>query len=75
MEDLKSAKRILVIRTDRMGDFLLNIPVIKSLRKNFPRSFIAVMAKPEVAEIIEKDACIDEIITYNIIVNSNKRIR
>ncbi len=65
MKKLENIHKILVIRTDRVGDFLLSIPVIKSLRKSFPQSFIAVMTKPEISEIIEKDPCIDEILLYN----------
>lgn len=63
--NIKNIKKILVIRTDRVGDFLLNIPVIKTLRQNFSQSYLAVMVNSKVSEIIEKDPCIDEIIVYN----------
>ena len=39
-------KRILVVRTDRIGDVLLSTPVIKALRDHYPLSYIAMMVSP-----------------------------
>jgi len=61
----RGGKRILVVRTDRIGDVLLTTPVFKVLRVNFPDSFIAVMVTPITREIVEGNPYIDEVIVYD----------
>jgi len=58
-------KRILVIRTDRIGDVVLSTPVIKNLRENFPQSFIAMMVRPYTKDIVEGNPFLDEVIVYD----------
>jgi heptosyltransferase-2 len=65
MEKIKEVNRILIIRTDRIGDVILNTPVFKALRHNFPKAHISVVIQPYVKEIIEGNPNIDEIITYD----------
>ncbi len=65
MKPLKNINKILVIRTDRLGDVLLNTPVFKTLRHNFPAAHIAVVAQPHLKEIVEGNPNIDKVITYD----------
>ncbi|MCM8766011.1 MAG: lipopolysaccharide heptosyltransferase II, partial [Candidatus Omnitrophica bacterium] len=58
-------KRILVIRSDRIGDVVLSTPVIKNLRDYFPQSFIAMMVRPYTKEIVENNPYLDEVIVYD----------
>ncbi|MCM8778506.1 MAG: lipopolysaccharide heptosyltransferase II [Candidatus Omnitrophica bacterium] len=58
-------KRILVIRTDRIGDVVLSTPVIKNLRDHFPQSFIVMMVRPYTKEIVEDNPYLDEVIIYD----------
>ncbi len=58
-------KRILVVRTDRIGDVLLSTPVLKGLRENFPHAYIAMMVSPYAKDIVEQSPFIDEVITYD----------
>lgn len=58
-------KRILVVRTDRLGDVVLSTPVIKNLRDNFPRSFIAMIVRPYTKDIIEGNPYLNEVILYD----------
>ncbi len=58
-------KRILIVRTDRIGDVLLSTPVIKSLRENYPHSYIAVMVSPYAKDIVEGNPYLDEVIIYD----------
>ncbi|MCM8799574.1 MAG: lipopolysaccharide heptosyltransferase II [Candidatus Omnitrophica bacterium] len=58
-------KRILIVRTDRIGDVVLSTPVIKTLRENFPSSFIAMMVSPQTKELIEGNPYLDEVIVYD----------
>ncbi|TBR18305.1 lipopolysaccharide heptosyltransferase II [bacterium] len=58
-------KRILVVRTDRIGDVLLSTPVFKALRKNYPDVFMSVMVSPYAKEVVEGNPYIDEVIIYD----------
>lgn len=60
-----SFQRILVVRTDRIGDVLLSTPVIKALRDKFPRAHIAVMVGPYAREIVEGNPYLNEVIVYD----------
>jgi lipopolysaccharide heptosyltransferase II len=58
-------KRILIARTDRIGDVLLSTPVIKALRHRYPYAYIAMMVSPYAKEIIEGNPYLDEVIIYD----------
>jgi heptosyltransferase-2 len=58
-------KRILIIRTDRIGDVVLSTPAIKALRDAYPKSYIAFMARPYAKEIVEGNPYLDEVIIYD----------
>lgn len=60
-----SFKKILVVRTDRIGDVVLTTPVFKALRENYPQAHIAAMVSPHTKEILEGSPYIDEIIVYD----------
>lgn len=61
----RNYKRILVIRTDRIGDVVLSTPVIKNLRYNFPQSFIAMMVSPYTKDAVEGNPYLDEVVVYD----------
>lgn len=58
-------RRILIIRTDRIGDVALSTPVIKALRDSFPDSYIAFMVRPYAREIVEGNPYLDEVVIYD----------
>jgi len=58
-------KRILVVRTDRIGDLLLSTPVIHALRQKYPQAYISMMVAPHAKDIIEGNPYLDEIIVYD----------
>ena len=58
-------KRILVTRTDRIGDVVLSTPVLKTLRLNFPESYIAVMVRPYAQDVVLGNPYINEVIVYD----------
>ena len=43
---LQPLRRILVVRTDRLGDLILSFPVIEALRKAYPLSEIDLLVNP-----------------------------
>ena len=58
-------QRILIARTDRIGDVLLSTPVIKALRDNYPGAYIAMMVSPYAKDIVEGNPYLDEVIIYD----------
>ncbi|MDD5730593.1 MAG: lipopolysaccharide heptosyltransferase II, partial [Candidatus Omnitrophica bacterium] len=63
--DIRDFKRVLVARTDRIGDVLLSTPVIKALRDSLPNAYIAMMVGPYAKEIVEGNPYLDEVIIYD----------
>jgi lipopolysaccharide heptosyltransferase II len=57
--------KILYFRTDRFGEFILNLPAIKALKKSFKDSYVAVVARPELKQLIQNSPFIDEVIPYD----------
>jgi len=53
-------KNILVIRNDRFGEFLLNIPAIRALKEAYPQARISLAVKPAVVELAGAVECVDE---------------
>jgi len=58
-------KKILIVRTDRIGDVILSTPVIRNLRLAFPEVFIAFMCRPYTKEIVEGSPYLNEVIVYD----------
>ncbi len=58
-------QRILISRTDRIGDVLLSTPVIKALREKFPQAYIAMIVAPYAKDILEGNPYLDEVIIYD----------
>ncbi|MCK9615165.1 MAG: glycosyltransferase family 9 protein [Candidatus Omnitrophica bacterium] len=63
MEQIR--KKILIMRTDRLGDVILSTPAIANLRKFYPDSYIAFLCRPYTKEVIEGNPHLDEIIIYD----------
>lgn len=61
----KQYRRILISRTDRIGDVLLSTPVIKALRQRFPQAYISMMVAPYARDIVEGNPYLDEVIIYD----------
>jgi ADP-heptose:LPS heptosyltransferase len=55
-------QRILIVRTDRLGDVLLTTPVSRLLREKFPAAHIAWLVQPYTAPLLENNPDVDEII-------------
>jgi heptosyltransferase-2 len=58
-------RRILIIRTDRIGDVLLSTAVIKALRDNYPDAYIAMMVAPYAKDIVDGNPYLDQVIIYD----------
>ncbi|MBL7072351.1 MAG: glycosyltransferase family 9 protein [Candidatus Omnitrophica bacterium] len=58
-------KRILITRTDRLGDVVLSTPIIRFMRKMYPSAYIAFMVRPENRDVVENNPHLDEVIVYD----------
>lgn len=58
-------RRILISRTDRLGDVVLSTPVIKALREKFPQAYLAMMVSPGAKDIVEGNPYLDEVIIFD----------
>ncbi|GAB4483502.1 MAG: lipopolysaccharide heptosyltransferase II [Thermodesulfovibrionales bacterium] len=59
-----AAGRILIRGVNWIGDAVMTMPAIRSVRLAFPAAHISLLVKPWVAPLFEKDPCVDEIILY-----------
>jgi heptosyltransferase-2 len=62
---LPDVPRILITRTDRIGDLVLTTPLFKALREKFPRARIAALVFREHREIVQGNPFLDEVILYD----------
>ena len=58
-------ERILVVRTDRLGDVVLTLPVLSSLRRCFPGARLSVLLRQYTGAIVTGNPFVDEIIWYD----------
>jgi heptosyltransferase III len=53
--------RILVIRGGAIGDFILTLPALAALRRQFPRTHLEVLGYPHVASLARLAGLVDEV--------------
>jgi heptosyltransferase II len=63
--DKTAIRRILVRAANWVGDVVMGLPAFDALRRNFPESHIAVLARPWVTALFENHPGVDEIIPYS----------
>jgi heptosyltransferase-2 len=57
-------RRILVRATNWVGDAVMSLPALQSLRRIFPSAYIAVLARPWVADLYAREPFADQVIPY-----------
>src|SRR3989339_1821938 len=63
--DFNRIDKILIRSTNWIGDVILTFPAIATIRKNFPRAYIATLSRPWVAPLLENNPEVDEVILYD----------
>jgi heptosyltransferase-3 len=58
-------ERILVVRTDRLGDVILTLPLLSALRQAYPRAHLAMLLLRYTGAIVEGHRDVDEILWYD----------
>lgn len=59
---LKGEERILLIRTDHIGDVLLSLPVATALKKQFPRLKVDMLVRSRVAPLLRGHPDLNDVI-------------
>ena len=57
-------RRILIVKPSALGDVVHGLPVLKLLRKRFPRASIAWLVNPAFAGLLENHPDLDEVIVF-----------
>ena len=68
-------KRILIVKLSSIGDVVHALPALSALRKRFPESYIAWVVKKKAADIIIGHPYLDEVIIYEGIRKTAKKLR
>lgn len=55
--------KILLVRTDRIGDVILTTPAVSALREKYPQASISFLASSYARGVLENNPALDEIIT------------
>ncbi len=71
--------RILIVRTDRIGDVVLSTPLPRAIKKRYAKSFVAVLVRNYTKDIYLNNPFVDEIIVEdengNSFLNLLKKLR
>ena len=59
-----SIKKILIRGTNWIGDAIMTLPAVASIRATYPQAHIAILVKPWVADIYRLFSAVDEVILY-----------
>ncbi len=62
---LNENPRILITRSDRIGDLVLSTPVFSALRRQFPGAHLAALTFTENRQILEGNPSLNEVILYD----------
>jgi len=60
-----NSQRILIRGVNWIGDAVLTLPAVQSIRRAFPEAHIALLVKPWVSDLFKENSYIDEIILYD----------
>ncbi len=57
---MQEIHRILFIRTDRMGDVLMNLPAVRLLRQTFPKAWLVCLVDEPIIDLLKDHPDVDE---------------
>ncbi len=61
---MAAPRRILFVRTDRLGEVLLNLPALMALRAAYPAARMTFMAAPDLCQLLSGLSGVDEWLEY-----------
>lgn len=62
--NLLDCKRILVVRLDAVGDFVLSTSFLRELRGNYPEAFISLVVQSAVYDLAKSCPYVDEVLIF-----------
>ena len=62
----EDALNILLVRTDRLGDVVLSLPLAEIIKKHYPKSRVTFLVREYTKALVENNPFIDEIITLPV---------
>ena len=62
---MNEPKNILIVRTDRIGDVILTIPMAKVLKENFPGCRVSLLVRSYTAPLLKANKYIDEVLVLD----------
>lgn len=57
-------KNILLVRTDRIGDVVLSLPMLPVLKQHFKNASISIMVRKYTRELVENHSCVSDVIQW-----------
>jgi len=62
----KFVERILVIEPWNIGDVVLATPMLRELRRRYPKARISILARPHGRELLEGSGLVDDVIVFDL---------
>ena len=62
---IPTPERIVLLRTDRLGDVLLNLPTAYALRRTFPGVRVTLVVRPPIRDLLTGHPDVDDLLTYD----------
>ena len=59
-------ERILVIEPWNIGDVVLATPILRELRRRYPKARISILARPHGRELLEGSGLVDDVIVFDL---------
>lgn len=66
-------RNILVVRNDRFGEFLLNIPAIRALKETYPQARLTLAVSPGVYELAGLLDFVDKVLVWDLVKKNLKK--
>jgi lipopolysaccharide heptosyltransferase II len=60
--NLSGKEKILVVRTDRIGDVILSTPVLEAIKSSYPKSHVTMMVSPYTKNVVKNNPHLDDVI-------------
>jgi lipopolysaccharide heptosyltransferase II len=64
--EITGEERILIIRTDRIGDLVLSTPLLEAIKSRFPKVHVTMMVSPYAAGVLENNPFLDEVMIDDV---------
>ena len=58
-------RRILIVRTDRIGDVILTLPMARALKERYPDASIAMLIRQYTSELVSDHTAVDRMLLYD----------